>query len=277
MKKWMRAPPAGIGVRVAETPGVDSPLRNIVTPGHAAKGLILALGLLSGTRGAGAQARAVSGAIDGVVTDMNLVALADATASLFGSNVRVVTSANGRFRILGLPPGGYIVLVRRIGYTSISAPIDVTAGDTVRASFTLHRAVAALDTVTISEKGWSSPIEREFDERRRLGWGEFLTEPEIEKLNFVDLEDVLRIFRSVGSGGINTRASCQYQFFLDGVPLARLHLFEALPRPSEIFGIEVYASPSTIPLQFKTFGRGGMGPSGAFCGVILVWTRRGRS
>jgi hypothetical protein len=239
--------------------------------------VVLALGLLSMTRAGSAQARAVPGAIDGVVTDSSLTPLADATASLLGSNVRVVTSANGRFRILGLPPGGYIVLVRRIGYTSMSAPIDVAARDTVRASFTLRRAVAALDTMTISEKGWSSPIEREFDERRRLGWGQFMTQAEIENLNFVDLEDVLRTFRSVGTGAINTRASCQYQFFLDGVPLARLHLFEALPRPSQIFGIEVYASPSTIPLQFKTLGRGDSPRSGAFCGVILVWTKRGGS
>ena len=84
-----------------------------------------------------------------------------------------------------------------------------------------------------------------------------------------------------GTSALNMRMPalrCPYQFYLDGVPLSGQRVFEALPRPGQIFGIEVYASPSTIPLQFKTFGPGGDGPrSGAYCGVILVWTRRGGS
>jgi hypothetical protein len=40
-----------------------------------------------------------------------------------------------------------------------------------------------------------------------------------------------------------------------------------LPHPDEIHGIEVFAGPSTIPLQYG--GTGG----GKWCGLIAIWTR----
>ena len=50
-----------------------------------------------------------------------------------------------------------------------------------------------------------------------------------------------------------------------------------LPSPKELAGIEVYANTATVPLQYKTFGGDAMGHKygGAFCGVILLWTRSG--
>ena len=72
-----------------------------------------------------AQNRPAFGVIDGVVSDTNLVALADATVSILGSAVRVATGANGRFRITGLRTGNYILAVQRIGYV----PIAVAIGD----------------------------------------------------------------------------------------------------------------------------------------------------
>ena len=141
----------------------------------------------------------------------------------------------------------------------------------------MQRAVAVC--VVVAEKNYSSPIEREFEGRRRLGWGQFMTQAEIEKLDFVAISDLLLTFRSIDRTMSNTRApSCRYQFFVDGVPLKDAGMMiEVLPRPAEIFGIELYDSPSTIPLEYKTFGPGGKGNSGALCGVILVWTKRGKS
>lgn len=240
-------------------------------------------GLLVAAVPASAQARRAPAAIDGIVTDTSLAPLADATVSLLGSTVRVVTKSNGRFRIVDLPPGEYVVFVRRIGYASSSSTVGLTAGDTLRPSFMLRRAVTDLDTVVVADRGGVSSIERDFDDRRRLGEGQFLTQQQIEKLNFVDLSDVFRVFRAVaiGSNGpINLRPpQCQYQTYLDGVVLDSRRIWQALPPPSQVLGIEVYSGPSTIPFQFKNYSGSASAPpggSGAFCGVVLVWTTRGR-
>ena len=47
------------------------------------------------------------------------------------------------------------------------------------------------------------------------------------------------------------------------------HHERVLPGPKEIAGIEVFLSPGTIPLQYRTISGGG------FCGVVLVWTKDG--
>ena len=40
-----------------------------------------------------------------------------------------------------------------------------------------------------------------------------------------------------------------------------------LPPPEEVYGLEVFAGPSSIPPQY-----GGVGV-GKWCGLIAVWTR----
>lgn len=229
-----------------------------------------------------AQARPAHAAvIDGVVTDTSLAPLGDAVVSLLGSSIRVTTGANGRFRIVGLPAGEYVLLVRRIGYLSTSAPTEVVPGDTLRQSFALERAAVSLDTVVVAEKTFGSPIETEFEQRRRLGWGQFMRQADIAKLGFVEVSDLLRTFHSVtvtSSGAVNSRlrpaVNCPYQFFLDGVPLAA-PVLDYVPRPSELLGIEVYAGIGTVPMAYQKFGTRDGRPGGAACGVILIWSKRG--
>jgi hypothetical protein len=40
-----------------------------------------------------------------------------------------------------------------------------------------------------------------------------------------------------------------------------------LPAPRDVAGVEVYAGPSTVPLQFSGADRR--------CGMVLVWTKDG--
>ena len=99
-----------------------------------------------------AQSRPARGVIDGVVTDTNLVSLADATVSILGSTFKVVTGANGKFTILEVPAGRYILMVRRLGFAPVSSTVQVDAGETLRASFALERLVTSLDTVKVAGK-----------------------------------------------------------------------------------------------------------------------------
>jgi hypothetical protein len=223
--------------------------------------------------------------IDGVVTDSSLMVLAGVTVSIVGTKTEVTTDERGHFRISGLPAGRLMLMIRRIGYVSLPSVVEVAAGDTLRGSFALERIVPALDTVVVAAREPNTFLS-EFDQRRRLGVGQFMTRAEIEKLHFVETVDYLLAFRStqlIGNRLLNRRdrplMDCPFQFFLDGILVNTPDVYSQLPHPEELEGIEVYSGASTIPLQYKPVGDGGGTRSvslsgGASCGVVLLWTRR---
>src|SRR5262245_38793551 len=92
-------------------------------------------------RAASADARADSmrlgrsfGVVDGIVSDTNLAPLQGAFVTVLSTKIRVGTGPNGRFRITRVPPGEYLIFVKRVGYRPTSAVIEVAAGDTARLS-----------------------------------------------------------------------------------------------------------------------------------------------
>jgi hypothetical protein len=225
-----------------------------------------AIVLAAGARPTRAQSRTAPATIDGVVTDTGMVSLADATASILGSSVQVVTGANGRFRIVGLPAGQYILVVRHLGFAPTSTALQAAPGDTLRMSFALTRIATALDTVVVSTKRYSMRM-AEFEQRRKAGIGHFMTQSEIEARNAVLAADLMRTFMSVhvvettrGTIPMNYRGKCQFRVLLDGVASS----LDNLPTPKDLAGIEVYSGPAQAPIQYK-----------AGCGIILVWTKGG--
>jgi hypothetical protein len=223
---------------------------------------------------AGGQ-RPIRGVIDGVVTDTNLVVLGSATVSLLGSGVRVSTGDNGRFRITGLRSGNYILTVNRIGYVPVAVAMALAEQDTLRPSIELRRVVTALDTMIVTSKTTSGRLQ-EFERRRALGEGHFITAAEIDKRGSILVADILRVVPSVVIAeprpgekvAVSNRPSgrfCPFQLFLDGTPMPTSTNLDNLPPPKDLAGIEIYSGAATIPLQYK-YGD-------VFCGVILLWTR----
>jgi len=225
----------------------------------------------------------VLGTIDGIVSDTGLVPLQGAFVTVFGSNLRVGTGPNVRFRINKIPAGQYLLMVKRFGYRPASAVIQVPETDTLRLSYTLEPVPPeALQAVVVTEKSPSMKM-AQFEQRRRLGVGEFMTADEIKQRNSVFATELMRKFKTVNvsadhsgpiaqyyaisnrEGGNPQLGACPMQVYLDQVPLPSPFNIDLLPPPRDIAGIEVYAGSSTIPLQFSGFDRG--------CGVILVWTK----
>ncbi len=227
----------------------------------------------------------LTGTIDGAVTDTNLVPLRGAFVSILGSTLRVGTGPNGRFRIVNVPAGRHVLIVKRSGFRPASSVIDLAAADTLRVAYTLNDdPVATLGPVVVTE---TSPAARlsGFEARRKLGVGEFMTADEIEKRNSVYTTELMRKFLSVNvspsrtstlieyfalstrEGGNPNVGACPMQVYLDQVPLPTPFNLDLLPSPRDLAGIEVYAGSSTVPAQFGGANRG--------CGVILVWTKAG--
>jgi hypothetical protein len=222
-----------------------------------------------------ARAVAHAGTIDGIVTDTTLRPLSGAIVSIAGSDVNVVTGTNGRFRIVKLGTGEYTLLVRRIGYESAGANVELAGAETVRSAFALQRIATALDTVRVMTRNASlTPKMADFYARKNAGQGQFMTQEQIEQRNSVEAVDLLRTFTSVlindgvrGPQIVNFRSWCAYEVLVDGFP-APTNI--DLPSPKEIAGIEVYTGPASVPLRFKQPGK-------SRCGLILIWLRDGSS
>jgi hypothetical protein len=235
----------------------------------------LAAAAVATTSPARAQQHAALGVVDGIVTDTTLSPIANADVAILGSSLRIATGANGRFRIVALTPGRYILAIHRVGYAPISSALQVGGDDTLRLSFAMERATRTLDTVSVSTSRLVSRL-AEFEQRRRLGQGDFMSQDEIDKRNFVATADLLQTFArvAIGTTAVNRRwlpaYSCPYQFFVDGVQVHYpTNVDTELPSPKDLAGIEVYANTAFVPLQYRTPGGGGL------CGVILLWTRAG--
>ncbi|MDB4888647.1 MAG: hypothetical protein JWL61_502 [Gemmatimonadetes bacterium] len=223
------------------------------------------------------------GVVDGIVTDSNLVPLRGAFVSILNSSIRVGTGPNGRFRITRIPPGQFLLIVRRGGYRPTSAMIDVKASDTLRLAYTLSEATASmLEGVNVTEKAVSLRM-MEFEQRRKLGIGQFLDAKKIDDIGSVYATELMRRFTNMTvspsrssalteyfalsnrEGGSLSMGACPMTVYVDQVPMPTPFNLDLLPTPKSIGGIEVYGGSSTVPMQFSGMNRG--------CGVILVWTK----
>jgi hypothetical protein len=222
-------------------------------------------------QGDSVRARPLSGSIDGLVTDSALAPVDDVTISVVGTAIKVVTGLNGQFRILALPVGRHRVLARRIGHEPALADVVVSAGEQTRLVFVLEPLITALPTARVEGIARKSLRLEEFDQRRKLGEGQFLTLEQIDKRNVVAVQDLLAGFRGIRSINglvINTRfpinQTCPLEYYVDGLPRPRTDL----PSPKEIAGLELYLGPATMPPQFKR-------TTGTWCGVVLLWMKDG--
>ncbi len=224
--------------------------------------------------------------IEGAVTDTNMVPLAGAEVQVVRTPAKLLTTSTGKFKFTDVRAGQYLLIVKRAGYRPASAVIDVPTGDTLRLTYALERAAQGLAPVEITTRRQSLKMQ-EFDQRRKLGGGEYFTAEDLEKRAAIRLSDVLRYAKTMTimpdatnnnveiafskreGGGLNVSgvAYCPMQVYLDGIPLPSGFPMDLLPAPKMVSGIEVYSGPATAPMQF--------GGNDRRCGMVLVWTKDG--
>ncbi|MEO7456741.1 MAG: carboxypeptidase regulatory-like domain-containing protein [Gemmatimonadaceae bacterium] len=230
------------------------------------------------------RAESTYGVVDGIVTDTNLVPLRGAFVTILRSNIKVGTGPNGRFRITKVPPGQYLLVVTRGGYSPTSMVVEVPTADTLRLSWTLTQLATMLPGVVIAEKSVSLRM-LEFEQRKKLGAGEFMSADDIDRRGSVFGTELVRNFKTVNvspsrtssfteyfalsrrEGGSFNMQACPMTVYVDQIPMPTPFNLDLLPSPKNIAGIEVYAGPATIPPQFSGMNRG--------CGIIMVWTKDG--
>lgn len=108
--------------------------------------VVLALGLWA----APASARQ-SATITGQVTDARSgAALSSVQIYLSGTGTGTLTNAAGRYLMLNVPPGTYTIQVERIGYTSVTQAVTVSAGQTLNQDFALSEEALGLDEIVVT-------------------------------------------------------------------------------------------------------------------------------
>ena len=213
--------------------------------------------------------------------------LAGARVSVANDSNHVLASATtdsaGTF-LLSLPRAGtYALDVRHIGhFPGLSRPFPLARGEEYEPVMYLAVGTAAqpIAPVTVTERAnRRADFGRGFEERRTRGFGEFMTRAQIEKRGSTTAVELMRGMAGVqfsqGPGGtdiaISSRGAtgfgngCRMEVYIDGIPLGAQPLAYAI-RPSDIEGIEVYASAAEMPAQFKHGNAG--------CGAILIWSRK---
>jgi len=258
-------------------------------------------------------AQAVRGRLIEAESDNPVPAAQVALLSAAGNAVAVAQSdGTGRFSLRAPRSGSYRLQIRRLGYQPRWVQVEV-GGDGLEVDVRLAPIPVTLDPVVIEADLNLRYLERVgFYHRQYSDFGHFITRDEIEARRAARVTDVLSTVAGVRLVPDGTRLGrmllqfrsalttfgglCEPRVFVDGLvaikgdakPVVMTpgggiidELNQEDPRspepavddvvdPRDIEAIEVYRSGAQVPAQF-----GGMGPF-TRCGVVVVWTRRGR-
>ena len=194
-----------------------------------------------------------------------------AVVALVGSGAGAITDSTGAFRIPRTPPGPDTVRIRFIGYEASDAPIELRPAATTRAVFLLSPTAVRVAELRVEVERRSDTEVSGFDERRRQGFGYFMSRREIEEAKPLETSDLFRRIPGVDvsqDGGGRQAVFmhrdgefCKPYLYLDGRRLEYYRLDRL--QPLDLEAIEVYRRASEAPLRF---------PIGD-CGAVVVWTR----
>jgi hypothetical protein len=261
--------------------------------------LYLALG--SFVRPAEAQSGSFSGR---VFHDSSGIPLAGVEVALPRAQRGVRTDDRGAFRLSGVNPGRYQVIVRAPGFKSKTDTIEIELDTEFAKDYRLVPAVNELDSVLVTASGTPlTPGMRTFERRRAMGMGTFILPEELRKNEEMSLRFVLTRIpglrlvlyegatfaassRGVTSNNlpraipwdVHSPRRCWVQIYVDAIriytPLGSRPGGSdgaVVPNISDftvrnLEAVEFYAGPGQTPAD--------LGGTGATCGTLVLWTRQ---
>ena len=237
----------------------------------------------------------------GVIRGANGKVLDQAQVAVSGFPVSVRTRGDGSYALARLPAGTQTVDVRSLGFAPKRVSIELRTGERRVLDVTLDGANAQ-ELAPVSVVGRNMKLDKTgFEDRRKAGIGQYITEEEIERRGVFEttqalwnvrgariiwsgLDNVVMFTRPTGTGrgglvdqgkgvmqggGYNTL--CSPAYWIDGVAMpVRLPRdpwddTNSYVRPRDIRGIEVYLDPSSVPPRYRR--------PDTRCGVVLIWTK----
>jgi hypothetical protein len=213
-----------------------------------------------------------------------------ATGALAGAEVRLgtvvqITDRNGRFRFEDVEMGTRVLETRHIGYSTRSDTIALGREPVVDVFVTMETRAIPLEPIAVTVFARPTPMGG-FLQRRENQPGVFLGAPEIDRQRPARASDILAAVPGLrplcdGSGRCRfesvrsapsivsddaTLPGCPMEVYLDGVSVSLDGDIDALVRPTEIGGLEIYRGASETPTRFSSVRSGR-------CGALVIWTR----
>jgi hypothetical protein len=201
--------------------------------------------------------------------------IGDVVLHIEGSEVRVVSAADGSFQLPPMPPGVYVLTTSHVAHGERRDTIAVEHGSVLRYTISLTESAVPLRPIEVVVR--SELLERRgFYQRQQNGTGAYLTRSSWQDRSPGRPSDILRRVSGVrivpARGGLGTvlvsRGNCPFRYVLDGTPVTSTFQLDDIP-VGWIEALEVYRGVAGLPLQFTA----SPGTDNANCGVIVVWTR----
>lgn len=219
------------------------------------------------------------GRVSGVVTQYPSAGepLEGARVELAGTNLVAQTAKDGTFSLNEIPLGTQLVVVRKVGFTSQSIPVDVLPGTQPRIAVGLSKFVSYLDPVVVTARVNQALKSVGYEDRKRQGLGQYVTAGDIEKHKWPYVTDIIRSrvpgirLDQSSAGPILSRqrrsqvrgASC-VRYFVDDtqwIPISADDI-NAI-NPEEVAGIEFYRG-NAAPIRYSTVDD---------CTTVVIWTK----
>lgn len=216
-------PPPPTSPAPSTDPKTMNPLSQIWT---SARGLMLHLGILASASVYAQSTGVIEGTVSNVADGSNL---SNAQVVLEGTNIGVLTDANGKYRVQGIAPGTATVRVRYTGFSQQSKAAQVTAGQSTQLDFALPLRESKEEGVVTMEK--FTVVEREMS-AQMAALNEQRNAPNIK--NVVSSDE----FSDVGDGNIGV--------FLRNMPGIDITYSGATPRAISIRGFPASGTLLTI-------------------------------
>jgi len=255
---------------------------------------------------AAAQQREGQATVTGRVLDAESGAPIDAVAvRLAGERAEFVgaTDDQGNFLFARVPSGTYEIVLEHLAYGTRSDSLEVDPGVLVSLELRMGMEPIELEPlVVMAERRSVSPMLLGFYERMSMDvGGRFITREDIEERQPVRITHMIQedpwvtmITAKEAFGNYGCLAPwfrgkwqrdpsrglqrCYPDVYVDGIKLNRGRrgaqaslesvCIDEFVVPSEVEAIEVYKGAASLPAEF--------GGSSGRCGVIVIWTRRGR-
>jgi hypothetical protein len=237
--------------------------------------ILATVGLVLSAVGASRVARAQGTILHAIVADANTNDyLGDASVTISPLGVKATSDFSGDTRFSGLKKGHYTVSVRRLGYAPLDTDLLVTGRDSAEITFMMRPLTRELATVTVEETATTAFL-REFEQRRKLGTGYYVTDSvlraslgtplgniissRVPGVAYLSSLDILSSAR--GPNNFNGGTSCPITVYWNGIRTG----FRLSEIPIDFIGGVEFYNPGHIPAQYQWPGSG--------CGVLLLWPR----
>lgn len=221
------------------------------------------------------------------------LALPGTLVEIVGLAARTTSSQTGFYRFAQLAVGPQVLRVRRLGYESVSIPVELMEGEAERRDIPMMRLPATLTEVRID--GWVRKVPARFEDvyrRMTTANGKFFTREDIDREHPLDIPSLLRQVPTVRvNGGGLQFARCneggaralspgggKVQIYIDGLRMTgrtgtlrtdddaevaeQIEVLRMV-HPTQIQAMEVYTGVARIPGQFLEDA----------CAVIAIWTK----